>query len=263
MTMRSWWSTTRNEAHATSDESEQRMILKYGNYAHAVGEAAIAITVTAILNSRGVHYANRQRWEISGFLQGPDPSTLTGAINALKGAYAASGQDVGLYFDDGVTPTSHVMQSSETLGGVRVVAGPSFPDGRGGEYATIRGYHIVLEADFPVAGGIGPLLWEETLSFAGGGPRFVYLQTLTGLPQRQVVADATTYRVEQAGRAVAVNGYPLPAAPIWPVAEHVDRRQIARKAPVASTVDGLPRYETIWQYHFESTLPLEGDPTLG
>lgn len=237
------------------------MILKYGNYAHAVGEAAIVISVSALYTQQQVHYANRERWEISGFLQGASAAALTAAINAMKAAYALPGQDVGLYLDDGVTLTSHYLRSRDSIGGVRVVGGPSFPEGRGAEYATFRSYRIILEADTIAIELTGvPLAWEEVLTFTGGGPRFLYLQTLTGLPQKQIVAAATSYRVAQIGHALAIASYPLPSAPIWPMAEHVEQRQISRKAPVM--VNGQLQYETTWQYLFESGSPLAGDPTL-
>jgi hypothetical protein len=237
------------------------MILKYGNYAHSVGEAAIAISIAARFTEQRVHYANRERWEISGFLQGTSPAALTTAIDALKTAYAQQGQDVGLYLDDGVTPTSHAIQASDTIGGTRVVEGPSFPEGHGGQYATFRSYRIVVEADRPVGDATGvPLVWEELLTFSGGGPRFVFLQTINGLPQRQLVASATPYRATQSGRAVALGVYPSPGIPLWPTAEHVDRRQITRKAPQSSLAGAAVEYETTWQYSFESELPLVGSP---
>jgi hypothetical protein len=244
------------------------MILKYGNYAHALGEATIVIGVQPLFNEQGTRYAERERWEISGFLQASTTTALTAAINAMKAAYALPNQELGLYLGDGHTLSSHYIRPSDTLAGIRVISGPNFPQGRGAEYSTFRSYQIVLEADRPVDESAHDpdatlLAWEETLTFTGGGPRFVYLQTLLGLPQKQIVAAATPFRVTQQGRAVGQSLYPPPATPLWPIAEHVDDRKLTRKSPRASTPAGGPtEYEVTWQYVFESESPLVGNPTI-
>jgi hypothetical protein len=174
------------------------MILKYGAYAHAANEAELVVTKTAVWSAAEQRQAVRERWTIQGQLHGASPAALTTSIDALLNAYSTDGLDAGLYLDDGVTPTSHIMRSSQSLGGVRVL-GIDFPDSRGAEYATYRSYRIVLEAEFPNA-FVALLSWIETVSFEGGGPRWVLIETRTGPPQQQLVSQATPYRVIQGGR---------------------------------------------------------------
>lgn len=244
------------------------MILKYGSYAHALGEATIVITVTPLFNEQRAHYANRERWEIAGFLQAATPQALTAAINTMQAAYGLPDQSLALYLSDGVTLTSHAISAADTLDGVRVVSGPNFPQGRGAEYSTFRSYQIIVEADRPLASAdpdpySALLAWEETIVLSGGGQRFVYLQTLYGLPQKQLVAAATPFRATQQGRAIGLFVYPLAPPPIWPAAEHIDQRKVSRKSPRSFDQErGSSEFETTWTYSFESEAPLIGNPTI-
>ena len=243
------------------------MILRYGNYQHALGEASVRILHEALFAPTGQHVATRQRWQIDGVLHGDDPAALTSAIEQLTAAYATADQDLVLLHPDGVTPTAHQLTSAETLSGVRVTRPPSFPEGRGAEYTTFRSYTIELEAELPAVGvGDALLHFEETLAFRGGGPRWIMLSTLAGPPVAQIVESATPYHVTQSGRAVGRVNYPAPAAPLWPAALHADQATVTRRLPHRATSAGTAQpteYETTWHYTFESATPLVGNPTSG
>ncbi|REK19173.1 MAG: hypothetical protein DWQ37_01920 [Planctomycetota bacterium] len=238
------------------------MYLKYGNYQHAPGEASVVISRQAIFTEAGIVRGTRERWDVQGQLQAADPAALSTAIDALAAAYAVQDRDVGFYFDDG-QPSSHRIESAATHGGVRVVVPPSFPQGRGAEYTTFRNYTLALEAEW-----IDPqatvLNWHEAISFQGGGPQFAFLQPINGPPVKQLLRQATPYRASQSGQAVGQLGYPAPAAPIWPGAEHVDRRQIHYELPKRMGPPGSPSYtqfKVTWSYQFEDAGPLAGSPT--
>lgn len=238
------------------------MYLKYGTYRHAPGEVSVAISKQGIFSDAGISRGVRERWEIQGRLQAADQSSLSTAIAALVAAYSQQAQDAGFYFDND-QPTSHVIVSAASNGGVRVIGPPSFPQGKGAEYSTFRTYTIALEAEWldPTA---TLLSWNETLSFDGGGPQVIFLEPINGLPQRQLLKQATTYRAAQSGRAVGYLGYPFPPAPLWPAAEHVDRRQIRYELPDRSGPIGAATYTQFgitWSYSFEDAAPLIGFPT--
>ena len=200
------------------------MYLKYGDYQHASGEASVVISKQGMFTDSGIARGVRERWDIQGRLQAADPAALTTALDALAAAYAVQAQDVGFYFDNG-DPSSHLINSSATNGGVRVAVPPSFPEGKGAEYSTFRNYTIALEAEWLDAGST-LLDWQESLAFRGGGAQFVFLRPLAGAPVKQLLHDTTTYHVTQSGAAVGFEAYPTPPRPIWPAAEHVDQRQI-------------------------------------
>jgi hypothetical protein len=238
------------------------MYLKYGNYRHADNEASVAISKEGLFTPGGIARGVRERWTIQGRLQAADQAGLTAAIDAITAAYSVQGQDVAFYRDDD-QPTSHAILGSQTNGKVRVVVPPSFPEGRGAEYSTFRNYTIVLEAE-RLDPAVTLLHWNEVLSFHGGGPRFALLETLTGLPQKQVLRQFTAYHARQTGEAVGNLNYPAPASPLWPDAEHVERREIRYDLPRRMGPPGSPTYtqfKVSWSYTFEDAGPLVGLPT--
>jgi len=238
------------------------MYLKYGNYQHAANEASVVISKQQVFSEAGIVRGLRERWDIQGMLQAADQAALTAAIDALTAAYAIQAQDVGFYLDNG-QPTSHRITSAATNGGVRVIAPPSFPRGQGAEYSTFRNYTIALEAEW-----LDPqatlLAWQETIRFQGGGPRFAYLEPINGQPVKQLLKQATTFKATQSGDAVGYAAYPVPALPIWPDAEHTDRREIRYELPRRMGPPGNPTYtqfKVSWSYSFEDSGPLVGLPT--
>jgi hypothetical protein len=238
------------------------MYLKYGNYQHAVGEVAIAISKQALFSEAGLPRGVRERWDVQGQLHAENQAALSAAIDALRAAYAVQGLDLGFYFDDG-QPSSHRILSAETNGGVRIVAPPSFPQGRGAEYTTFRNFTLSLEAELldPQASLIS---WSETINLQGGGPQFGFLEPINGPPVKQLLKQSTTYHATQAGQATGMRGYPAVPPPIWPDAEHVNRRQIRYELPQRAGPPGNPtftNYRVSWTYTFEHSAPLVGLPT--
>lgn len=242
------------------------MIFKYGSYAHAQNECSLVAAKLPRFNDGGQVVSHVHRFRIEGFLQAASQAALTTALNALKAAYEIQGQDAALLLDDGLTPTHHVLTNSATLGGVRVVEGPSFPEGRGAEYGGFRHYRLTLEAEVPVSGYAGLLIFfEESVSFQGGGPRFVYLQTLTGPPQKQTVADNSPFAAVQSGTSVGYAGYPIVPGPLWPNSEHRGQRHIHYGSPKRSGPAGSPQYseyEVSWSYQFEDASAMSGVPNV-
>lgn len=239
------------------------MYLQYGNYRHASGEASVVIAKHGLFSPGGIARGVRERWDIHGRLQAADQASLSTALGALMSAYSNHGLDIGFFFDNG-QPTSHTIQSSATFGGVRVITPPSFPEGKGAEYSTYRNYSLAVEAEIldPRA---AILSWTETLNFRGGGPKFAFLEPINGLPQKQLVKQFTTFRATQSGEASGLTAYPSPAPPLWPLAEHVDRREIHYMLPKRSGLPGNPSYTEFkvkWTYSFEDASPLFGLPTI-
>ncbi len=238
------------------------MYLKYGNYQHAANEAAVVISKQGIFTESGICRGVRERWDIQGRLQAADQAGLTVAIGALTAAYVSQGQDIGFFFDNG-QPTSHRITSAATNGGVRVLVPPSFPEGKGAEYSTYRSYALAVEAEW-IETQSTLLNWTEALSFRGGGSQFAFFEPLGGLPQKQLLRQFTTYSATQSGSAVGHLGYPVPPAPIWPAAEHVDRREVRFELPKRSGPTATATYtqfKVSWSYHFEDASPLVGLPT--
>lgn len=240
------------------------MIFKYGKFAHADNEVELTIHKRPVYSARGFRRGTRELWHVDGILHAADRAELTSKIDALLAAYREDGRDAGLFLEDGSSTTSHLLDSSKALGGVKVLRGPDFPEGSGAEYSTFRTYSITLEATFPSL-SLDLLSFRETIRFAGtGGPRYVFVETLNGLPRRQQAARFTTQQVVQSGTAVGYLTWPQPPSPIWPVAELQDRRRVARLAPRGNPggKGGLSEFPVSWQYRFESAVPLSGNPNV-
>lgn len=234
------------------------LVLQYGSYAHAEGEASLTISKRVVEGETGLRTATIQTWTIEGWLHGDDKAEVTAAIHAMESAYSVNGYDLGLYEPNG-TATAHVMISAAARGGVRIL-NLDYPDGQGAEYTTYRKYRITAEAEFPT-GQKGIKSFTETLTLSGGGPRFLFLQTLSGLPQKQLVAQSTPYRATQQGSAKSDDDYPNIPPPIFPQHEHIDRRNLSRQSPkwrMGSKSD----YVSTWAYEFESATPLVGNPNV-
>ena len=239
------------------------MYLKYGNYRHDDNECTVSIRRDAVKSECEVVYQIRERWEIAGRLQVIDQgaaaanqAALTAKINVLKAAYAVHNRDIGFY-DDAGKITSHSILSAVTLGGVKVMQPPSFPEGSGAEYTTFRNYSLAVEAIFPV-GAMGTLLsWAEMVRMWGGGPEYGFLPCLTGPPQKQLLRQATTYKAMQVGMAVGRLIYPVPPGPLWSSDEHIHVREKILEVPPDSSGQRIVR----WQYQFESIGPMQGYPT--
>src|SRR5262249_51742549 len=81
--------------------------------------------------------------------------------------------------------------SAVCQGGTRVVRGPSFPQGFGGEYSTYRTYSLAVEGDVPLRDDNIVLAHEESLEFEGtGGPIRVWIPVARGSWVRQPTAQA-------------------------------------------------------------------------
>lgn len=236
--------------------------LKYGSYQHALDEARVSTQRHGIFVN-GMSKGYLETWTIDGMLFAADPPSLTTAMNAMRNAYANQAQDLGFFQDDNSATTLSLL-SSTCLGGTRVVQPPFFPDLRGASYTTYIPYSIVIEGEvFDPACTI--LAWFDTITFIGGGPRTVFLETCNGPPQKQLVNQQTVWRATQIGNAVGFLTRPFPAFPFAPDAYRGDLSSTAPSGPAQrSGPPSQPVYSEFgisWNYVFESAEPLVGSPT--
>lgn len=235
------------------------MIVEYNGNQFANNEVELTISKRPIYSPRGFRIGTRETYAMVGFLHGSTQAAVTSAINDRRNWLATNGGDFKFLLDDGTTETAHVLLNADTIGGV-VVTGHNFPEGTGAEYSTFRTWAATIEGTRQETEN-QLLAFQETITSTGGGDRFVFLQTLTGLPQKQTVAQQTPYQTVQAGSALGFQGYPLPPGPIWPAAEHIDRRSIILRGPVAQRFDYV-NYGVDWSYTFEDSAPLVGTPNF-
>ena len=241
------------------------MYLRYGGWTCELNEAAVAISKEPLLAANGSTYGMKETWTIQGFAQADTQAALITYISLLEAAFSKNQQNLTLLTDAGAVARS--MPGLSAIGSTHVLGGVSYPDNgaSNAEFSTFRTWQVTIEGRYPLLGyNPGQILaWAEALSFMGGGPRFVHLQPLEGLPQKQETANATPYRVTQQGSAVGLQTWPIAPGPIWPEAEHRDRRKYDKKAPKRDGGINLifTEFEVEWAYEFESAYELSGDPT--
>lgn len=242
--------------------------LQYGSFLHPVSEAAVARDLRMLETEGGFPYGIEETWRIRGLLQAPDPASLIALAQAMQAAYSQDYQTIQLIAPSQVV--SIQMPGVSAIGGVRVIQPPSFPnDGSdSAELSTFWTYTIVVQGTYPTPGANANTLisWYETLLFRGGGPDYVFLQPLTGLPQKQQVAESTPYQVTQRGNAVGLLNWPVPPSPIWPDAYLPKRSSSEQKDPKRKAQGSgalvYVEWPVEWNYEFESAGPLQGTPTL-
>ena len=247
--------------------AETGMFLKYGTHSHAIAEAAIGINRDVLLTGAQTPYAYLERWDIDGFLTADSAAEIKTAIEALEDAYATDGLDIVMMLPDGISESSHKIDSSATNGGVRITRRPSFPTGRDGEHSTFRTYGISLEAEIKIANPATALRdFSETISFSGGGPKFGHLEPNVGIPQKQKLKQNTVFKAVQSGTATGLYVRPNLPYPIWPQAlvspiGYPVTKTSPRRVGTGSALTHMD-WGIQWSYEFESTYALIGNPTL-
>lgn len=239
------------------------MYYQFGNYIHANNEVQLTISQKTNFSARGYLMTTRVTHNISGKLLSSDgtSATLTGQLNLLEAAYGTNGYSAGLYQDNG-TPCSalHILNSPNSLGGVRVVSPPSYPKGDGTDYVGYRSYSITLEADY-LYSGTNILEWSETITVEGTGEAdIIYLETLEGIPEPQTASQYTMCRATQSGSSKGVAGYLDFPAPIWPEFEKGKMRKRGETTPTIVS-GGVWQYPRTWSHTYESNQPFDGSPT--
>jgi hypothetical protein len=240
------------------------MVLAIGPYKFPVGAPKVSFLADAILNAGEQVAAYKARVDIVGKLisNAKNPQQdLDQQIGALIDACSIPNQNCVLYLSDGVTPSQNVLLVNQTLGGIRIVRAPSFPDGGAAEYVTQRSFSIALEAELPTGQAT---LWsfKEQLAFEGGGRIWDILQPLQGDGVPQTIKQKSPYRATQTGEAVGYRGYwpNLWPGPKWPNKEQEILRVELQDSPqrIGTSYKLFP---TRWTYHFLSVTPLKGTAT--
>lgn len=235
------------------------MILRYGGYTHGDGEVTITVSKEKTYAETGEQTGYKEAWTIRGVLHADTVPALTNALAALEDAYSINGNNLILYESNGSTPTVHSLINSNTASGVRITK-ISYPVGDNTEYVASRTYEIEAEAQI-IKQNVEFDEWNETITVKGGGPKFVYLQTLTGPPQKQIVAQSTPYFATQSGTAVGLLAYPRFPPPLFPQHEHLDQRVQSRASPQVQP-NTPSKFQIDWTYEYESASPLFGVPGI-
>lgn len=241
------------------------MILSYGSFKHPVGQPKVAFLAEGVKNEGDVVVAYNARVDIVGTIIGAGSNPqgdIDSQIAQIKAAYAKQNQDCILYLNDGTTPSQNVLLVKQTLGGVRVVRPPSFPEGNGAEYATYRTFTVGLEAELPAVSNSALWSFREAVTFQGGGRVWDILQPIYGLGIEQTIKQSSPYMAIQSGEAVGYQDYwsKMFPGPLWPVKERQFEREELMEGP-RRIGTAYKLFPTRWTYRFKSVTPLKGTAT--
>lgn len=120
------------------------MYYTYGPYTSDIAEGEVTFTQRNRFNDGQQRVSKIVQAHVRGVLLEDTAAAIITSMATLEAAFAIQGQAFTLFLDDG---TIHQrMLSAGAIGGVRVIDGPSWPEGRGNEGGTFRTYEVTLEA---------------------------------------------------------------------------------------------------------------------
>lgn len=237
------------------------MQLMYGGYTFDDAEVALQIFRQTMYGPRGTRTSIRHTWNITGWKVAASNAELTSALAAMEAACSVDDQSLG-FFDNGV-PTVHSLLNTGTLNGVQVIGPVDYPNGAasfagsGSEYQFKRTYRIRFQADYLASQSNLVEYFANIVKIGTGGPKIVWQESLTGVPQPQQTKAFTKCLLIQSGRSV---GYTSPEPPDTPLYGYPffqnDRAMTDFGSPQRVSKNISTHYPTRWRYVFESASPL-------
>lgn len=247
------------------------MRLRIGTHLFEANGTEITTSTDIFRTEATVPYKRKDMLKVSGFLSnsGTTPQELQDScstqMSALISVLAKPYQDIVFLEDDGSESATY-LKNAGSVNGVVVTNGPNFPDGISG-YTAVQKFDFTAEAEYYLTSNSGVnintllLSFTESLSYSGGGPRYIWKESLRGLPQKQLVCLNTLYKVTQSGNSVGLRGYPSPAPPKFPN-NLLQAPNIQRTTPRKMGLTNYEAYAISWTYEYASDVPLIGVPTL-
>lgn len=247
------------------------MRLRIGTYLFDPNGTEITTSTDIFRNEATVPYKRKDSMRVAGFLanSGSTPQELqdscSAQMSALTSVLAKPYQDIVFLEDDGSESATY-LKNAGSVNGVVVVNGPNFPDGISG-YTAVQRFDFTAEAEYYLPSNSGVnintllLNFTESLSYSGGGPRYIWKESIRGLPQKQLTCEKTLYRVTQSGSSTGLRGYPSPAPPKFPN-NLLHAPNIQRTTPRKMGLANYEAYGITWTYEYASDVPLIGLPTL-
>ena len=242
------------------------MTLKWGSFSFPLASCEVQIARKRMLTEAQTQWAEENLYTIRGKFQTQETvaataiAALKAKVDAMETAFAQDGKDLILFF--GSTRTHVQLKNADCIGGTVVAEPPNFPEGSGVQLLTMRDFTIVVRGLKRVSNAAMKTdikSFEETLAFAPAGRKMGHLETKVGLPVRQILRRAQTYRASQRGSAVGLFEYPVIPDPVWPNAL-VNFRPLLTKGSPRRIGDDLIDFPIAWEYQYESAFVLNGNP---
>lgn len=232
--------------------------LTFGAYAHAVDSVGIKIDNKIIEDETKQPLIQVTRWTIVGTLRSDGTSGgLASGIANLEAAYANGGQNYNdaTFVANGHT---HKLTNDTSFSGVRVAAfgWNTGPWKMHTELSNRRSFYAVLQAEYAHSHEV--VAYSEEVSQIGTGGRYwKYMPSLVGVPQLQILQNATPVKYIQRGSLTLRSSMPAANAPLFNATYmHDDQTKFTRVAPKLITYNGAAQYEGLytktWMYVAEA-----------
>jgi hypothetical protein len=239
------------------------MQLWQGNYGFPVNGALVTSRTEVVRSDSGRPLRWRMYLDVEFTLKGSGPAQLSALENAARDALSRPYVDLVLRDDTGI-PTSSRLVNADSISGVMVVDGPTFRDGQGPEFVTLRTGRFTAVAEYVFRGAETALVsFTESISVQGnGGPVRNWRLPVNARPIRQEVTPYSIIRYTQQGAAV---GHLIPPARQPP---YIDPDLLVNEQDAVSRDVGQPLGKawinpvTRWTYVFESPELIPFNPVL-
>lgn len=170
-------------------------------------------------NSAGILYGYDVTWECPSLSLAVTPETATAKILAIEAVLRNQEGDLLFLYPNGA-PSGKGVLSSQTLSGVRCVAGPNWSGTRGAQHYTWIEYSCAFNwRESHPSLLVDPtnflLDFEESVSVAGGTPLNVLIEPVNAPPIVQTTIPQQGWRITQQGTMTGVARYPAPPPPLW------------------------------------------------
>jgi len=218
--------------------------ITYGDYTFPANTTTVQpMSREYTRDARGERMLERQTWTVRTMLTGANASAIDTAIGTFETAMT-DGSALAL------GSTHHSVSDCRVLS-------ISYPDLSGPEFANRRTAEVVFEG-YVERSDTNEISFSESLVFSGGGARYVWQETISGIPKKTQVAENTVYRCTQSGSARKYAAYPSPPGPVFPGHE-VEGNPRTRRTTERDD-DGNLIYVLDWVYEFASSHELTGSP---
>ncbi len=172
------------------------MRIQYGGYSFDADSVQLEPSIQSTFNSAGLPLTMKCTIQCSGALLGTDQNDIDAKITRFLAAFAVPSQDL-LFFRTDEVLSAIRLRNRDSLSGVRITQGPSFPAKTKGEYSNHIDFTFQAQSEYihpslsvtglafaapggfynvggRVAGG------SSTSAFAGGGGTEAEIQGVTG-----------------------------------------------------------------------------------
>ena len=234
------------------------MILKVGATSLPQNEVYVRnISKRGILGPSGVYAGRRDQWFVQGIVRADTQSALKTLVDARMALFDPSlyDREIGLYFNNGTTPTSDILTHTGSSNGVvfsNVTWGDAARD-PGVEWVYYRKYSFVAEAEYPSADD-GIVSLSESITLIGNaGPDYVIREFLTDVTDSEVTKLYTKTGFRQWGAAVGLKSYPTPPSPIGTTKPFMGI-QVTKSRPLKLGRKTNLNWPIRWSYYGEGSI---------